>query len=235
MHLDKPAGASLPAFKKLLDEATRKKLTIQMGYMFRNNPAFQFCFRAVREGWLGEVFEMHAVISKKSPANQRRPLAEFAGGTMFELGCHVINATVAVMGKPERVTPFLRRTRPDLDNLADNTLAVLEYPKATCTVRSSLVEVEGGQRRQFVVCGDKGTIDIRPLEPPTLLLALEQPRDPFRRGYQEVPMPKMPGRYDDQLAELAKIIRGEMEHPYPPAHDLAVQETVLLASGMPVD
>lgn len=234
LHLDKPAGASLPAFKKLLDEATGKKLTIQMGFMFRNNPAFQFCFRAVREGWLGEVFELHAVISKKSPADQRRPLLEFAGGTMFELGCHVIDATVAVMGKPERVTPFLRCTRPDLDNLADNTLAVLEYPQATCTVRSSVVEVEGGQRRQFVVCGDKGTIDIRPLEPPTLRLALEKPRDAFRQGYQEVPLPKMPGRYDDQLAELAKIIRGEMGHPYPPAHDLAVQETVLLASGMPV-
>jgi len=235
LHLDKPAGASLPAFKKVLDEAARQKLTIQMGYMFRNNPAFQFCFRAVREGWLGEVFEVHAVMSKKDPDSQRRRLAEFSGGSMFELGCHVIDATVAVMGRPERVTPFLRRTRPDLDTLADNTLAVLEYPKATCTVRSSLIEFEGGQRRQFVVCGDKGTIDIRPLEPPKLLLALETPRDPFRRGYQEVPLPEMPGRYDDQLAELAKIIRGEMEHPYPPAHDLAVQETVLLASGMPVD
>lgn len=235
LHLDKPAGPSLSAFKKLLDQAARKQRIVQMGYMFRNNPAFQFCFRAVREGWLGGVFEMHAVISKKSSADQRRPLAEFAGGTMFELGCHLIDATVAVMDKPDRVTPFVRRTRPDLDNLADNTLAVLEYPTATCSVRSSLVEVEGGQRRQFVVCGDQGTIDIRPLEPPALLLALETPRDAFRPGYQEVPLPKMPGRYDDQLAELAKIIRGEMEHPYPPAHDLAVHETVLRASGMPVD
>jgi predicted dehydrogenase len=235
LHLDKPAGPSLPAFKRLLDEAARKKLTVQLGYMFRNNPAFQFCFRAVREGWLGDVFELHAVISKKNPADQRRPLAEFAGGTMFELGCHLIDATVAVMGRPERVTPFVRRTRPDLDNLADNTLAVLEYPQATCCVRSSLVEVEGGQRRQFVVCGDQGTIDIRPLEPPALRLALEQLRDAFRPGYQEVSLPKMPGRYDDQLAELAKIIRGEIEHPYPPAHDLAVHETVLRASGMPVD
>jgi len=235
LHLDKPAGDSLPAFQRVLDDAARQRLTIQMGYMFRNNPAFQFCFRAVREGWLGDVFEVHAVISKKDPVSQRRRLTEFAGGTMFELGCHVIDAVVAVLGKPERVTPFLRRTRPDLDNLADNTLAVLEYPQATCTVRSSLVEVEGGQRRQFVVCGDQGTIDIRPLEPPALRLALQQPRSAFRRGYQEVPLPKMPGRYDDQLAELAKIIRGEMEHPYPPEHDLAVQETVLHASGMPVE
>ena len=108
--------------------------------------------------------------------------------------------------------------------------AVVPRPGAatTCGLISGLLA-------GFLGLGDKGTIDIRPLEPPTLRLALEKPRDGFRSGYQEVPLPKMPGRYDDQLAELAKIIRGEMEHPYPPAHDLAVHETVLRASGMPVD
>jgi hypothetical protein len=45
----------------------------------------------------------------------------------------------------------------------------------------------------------------------------------------------MPGRYDDQLAELARVIRGEEDAKYPPAHDLAVQETILRASGMPLD
>jgi predicted dehydrogenase len=234
LHLDKPAGASLPAFQRLMDQAGRKRLTVQMGYMFRNNPAFQFCYRAAGEGWLGDVFEVHAVMSKKIPAARRIPLAEYSGGAMFELGCHLIDAVVAVMGKPERVASFLRRTQPDLDSLADNTLAVLEYPRATCTVRSALVEVEGNRRRQFVVCGDQGTVDIRPLEPPELLLALESPRDTYQRGYQEVTLPKMAGRYDDQLVELARVIRGEIESPYSPSHDLAVHETVLRASGMPV-
>ena len=232
LHLDKPAGPSLPAFRELMDEAARGRLTVQIGYMFRNNPAFQFCFQAVREGWLGQVFEIHAVISKKSGDAARQEVAEFPGGTMFELGCHLIDATVAVMGPPRQVTPFVRASRPDEDRLADNMLAVLEYPQATCTVRSTLIEVAGEQRRQFVVCGTEGTIDIRPLEPPALRLALDAPRDAFRRGYQDVPMAPMPGRYDDQLLELARIVRGEIEHPYPPAHDLAVHETILRASGM---
>lgn len=235
LHLDKPAGDSLPALKTLLDEATRRGRTIQMGYMFRNNPAFQFCFQAIRKGWLGEIFEVHAVIGKKISADRRGPLAQYAGGTMFELGCHLIDAVVAAMGPPENVTPFIRRTRPDQDDLADNMLAVLEYPKATCTVRSALVEVEGHRRRQFVVCGQKGTVDIRPLEPPKLLLALDEARDPLKRGYQEVELSPMPGRYDDQLAELARVIRGEEENKYSPAHDLAVHETILRASGMSLD
>ena len=41
-------------------------------------------------------------------------------------------------------------------------------------------------------------------------------------------------RLNDQLAELAAIIRGELESPYLPSHDLAVHETILLASGMDV-
>ena len=233
LHLDKPAGTSLDDFRRLLDAATAKGLTIQMGYMLRNNPAFQLAFRAAGEGWLGTVFETHAVMSKFVGDTRREEWREMPGGTMFELGCHIIDATVALMGsKPDKVTPFARRTWPDRDHVEDNMLAVLEYPKATCTVRSAIVEVDGGRRRQFVVCGDQGTIDIRPLEPPKMLLALDRPREGYRRGYQEVELPKMPGRYDDQLAELARIIRGDMESPYPPAHDLAVHETVLLASGM---
>ena len=41
IHLDKPAGSSLPQFKRILDEAARKHLVVQMGYMYRYNPAGQ--------------------------------------------------------------------------------------------------------------------------------------------------------------------------------------------------
>ena len=234
IHLDKPAGASLPHFKRILDDATRQGLTVQMGYMFRYNPAFQLCFKAVREGWLGEVFEVHTVISKAVPKATRAPLAEFKGGSIFELGCHVIDAVVSVLGRPDRVAAFPRHSGPYDDTLMDNGLAVFEYPKATATVRSALLEIEGGRRRQFVVCGTKGTVDIRPLEPPTLRLTLARARGGFSKGTQDVPMPKY-ARYDDDFADLAKIIRGEKKSGFPPEHDLAVQEAVLRASAMPTE
>lgn len=235
VHLDKPAGASLEAFRRLLEAADQKGLTVQMGYMFRNNAAFQFCFQAAREGWLGEVFEIDAVMSKRVSDQRRDRLRKAPGGTMFELGCHLIDAVVAIMGKPRRVTPFIRRTRSRRDDLADNMLAVLEYPLATCTVRSSVVEVDGSRRRQFVVCGTQGTVDIRPLEPPRMQLTLDRPRGEFQRGRREVRLPPMSGRYDGLLAELARIIRGRQENKYPSEHDLAVHETVLQAAGMAID
>ncbi|NLS91428.1 MAG: Gfo/Idh/MocA family oxidoreductase [Planctomycetaceae bacterium] len=230
VHLDKPGGESFSAFKKVLDEAGRKQLAVQLGYMYRNNPAVQFCFRAVREGWLGQVFEVHAVMSRDQPLAYRQWLSQFHGGTMFIFGCHLIDLVIAMLGKPDRITPYQRQTRPEVD-LYDNGLAVFEYPRTTVTIRTASMEVKGYERRQLVVCGDQGTVDIRPLEPPKLRLALAKPRDPFQQGYQDVALPPMPGRYDDQLIELARIIRGEIENPYPLAHELAVQEALLAACG----
>lgn len=72
IHLDKPGGESFGKFKKVLDEAGRRKLTVQLGYMYRNNPAVQFCRKAVQQGWLGQVFEVHCVMSKFSSNSYRK-------------------------------------------------------------------------------------------------------------------------------------------------------------------
>ncbi len=104
VHLDKPAGESLPRLRRILDRAARKKLLVQMGYMYRYNPAVVLLREFLRRGWLGEVFEVHAVMSKVVEPAERRRLAEYRGGMMFELGCHVLDLVVAVLGKPAEVT-----------------------------------------------------------------------------------------------------------------------------------
>jgi predicted dehydrogenase len=234
IHLDKPGGETLPPFKALLDDAARRKLTVQMGYMFRYNPAFQLCFQLVREGALGEVFSIDTTMSKLLGKAEREPMLPYRGGSIFELGGHIIDAVVNILGRPQKVTPFSRSNSALNDGWADNQLAVLEYPRATVTVRSAMVEVEGGPRRQFVGCGTRGTFDIRPLEPPAARLALDAARGDFKRGYQEVKFPKTGGRYDGDFAEFAQVVRGEKAFPFSAAHDLAVQETLLLASGLPI-
>ena len=64
-----------------------------------------------------------------------------------------------------------------------------------------------------------------------LRLALSKARDSYRKGYHEVSFPRVPGRYDGQLIELAEIIRGEIENPYPLEHELLVQKCLLEACG----
>lgn len=243
VHLDKPAGECLSAFKKVLDEAGRRNLTVQLGYMYRNNPAVQFCQRAVCEGWLGQVFEIDCVMNVTHSVGYRKYLSQFRGGTMFIFACHLIDLVVSLMGKPDRIVSYPRQTRSDVGvEMCDNGLIVFEYPKTTATIRTASLEVDGYRRRQLVVCGDGGTVDIRPLEtvyirppqPLKLRLALSEARDSFKKGYQEVGFPPVPGRYDEQLIELAQIIRGERENPYPLQHELLVQECLLKACGYPL-
>lgn len=232
LHLDKPAGESLPAFRKVVDTLVSHHRLLKMGYMFRFNPGFQFLFQAAKDGWLGDVFSVDAAMSKALSNGERESYLRYPGGSMFELGCHVIDSALLLLGKPERVTAYPRESRAQ--PLKDNMLAVLEYPKATVTIRSAFIEIEGGVRRQFVACGTKGTCDIRPLEAPAIRLALDAARGSYHKGYQDVAVPNLP-RFAADWTAFAAAIRGETAWPYTPEHDLAVQETVLRASGCALD
>ncbi|MEM7012520.1 MAG: Gfo/Idh/MocA family oxidoreductase [Verrucomicrobiota bacterium] len=229
IHLDKPAGADLDVFRQLLKDADRQKLTIQMGYMYRYNPAVQLMMQFLRDGWLGEVFEVHTVMSKVMNQATREYLSEFEGGVLFELGGHIVDIVVSVLGAPDKVTPHIRGGD---DGFNDNMLAVFDYPNATATVKSAALEVEGFSRRHFVVAGTEGTFHIQPLDRPKARIALSRDRGDFKKGTQEIPFEPPYRRYVGDAIDFAKIIRGEKESDYPSSHDLAVQEALLRASGM---
>ncbi len=235
IHLDKPAGPSMSACRALHAEAGRRGVTIQMGYMLRYNPAFQLTFQMVKDGWLGEITELSAMMGKMANDSMRRQLAIYAGGGMFELSCHVIDSMVTVLGKPNHVTAYNVRSRPSKDRLADNQLAIYEYPKAIAAIRCNHLDPFGFPRRHFHVVGHQGNVQINPLEPPKMLLALDRPWGTFKKGMQVVDLPKATGRYDDEFRDLAKVIRGEKALAWDSQHDLAVHEAVLRGSGMPVD
>jgi predicted dehydrogenase len=228
VHLDKPAGESLLQFRRILDTAARQHLCLQMGYMYRYNPAVMLMKDLVRKGFLGDPCKV------VDPVNRLRH-GEYAGGMMFELGCHVIDIVVNLLGAPETVAPYRQHAGRQDDALQDNMLAVLTYPRALASVKSSGLEVEGFSRRHFVICGTEGTLHIEPLDAPKVVrLALSKEHGKYRKGYQDVPVESYQ-RYVGDAADFAKVIRGEKMFDWSPMHDLAVQETVLKASGCPTD
>lgn len=236
IHLDKPAGSHFPTFQRLMKKADQARLTVQLGYMYRYNPAVLFLMDCLKKGWLGEPFALHAVMGKVISAQERRTIDGFTGGIMFELGCHVLDLAVGILGKPDSVSAFPRQTtRQGQDTLNDNMLAVLEYPKATASIRAAAVEVDGFARRHLVVCGTGGTCHIQPLDRPAIRLALNTNRGKYRKGYQDIPFEPPYKRYVGDAIDLARIIRGEKPNDFPSSHELDVQETVLRASGMPTN
>ena len=230
VHLDKPGALSHAEFKAMRLDAERRGLTVQMGYMLRYNPAFDLLFRATREGWLGEITEIDAAMGKLADPGTRAKIGALEGGGMFELACHVIDAVVTLLGKPARVIPV--STPSAADGVKDNQLAVLEYPKAAAVIRCNHADPFGGPRRRFNVTGTKGTLEILPLESGKVTLSLEEARGGFKKGTQTLKLDVPKDRYQGEFMDLAEIVRGRKKLAWDAAHDIAVHETVLRASGM---
>lgn len=237
MHMDKPGGEDLASFEKLRDGCRKRNLPFQMGYMYRNNPAMQWCANAIRQGWLGDVFEIHASMSHNYGGDvYQEYLSNFSGGVMFNLGCHLIDLIVAMLGRPEQITPYLKSTPGVSDAIKNNCLTIIEYPDTIVTVRVCSVEVDGIGRRRLKICGTKGSVELCPLErfdgqPLTMRLTLLEDIPEYSAGTHIVDFGVKDDRYEDQLMELARIINGEIENPYTYEHDCLVQEVILAASG----
>ena len=232
VHSDEPSRASLPEFSKLLKQAEQQQLLVQMGYMYRYNPAIILLRQLLAEGALGDVFEVHTVMSKVVDAESRGVHAEYSGGMMFELGCHLIDLVVGLVGSPQKITPYVQHASAIDDKLNDNMLAVFEFPRALATVKSSAMEVDGFARRHLVVCGSKGTMHIQPLDAPAARLTLSEPHGEYAKGSHELTFPPFP-RYVADAADMARVLRGEKTSDFSYAHDLAVQTAVLQAAKMP--
>jgi predicted dehydrogenase len=230
VHLDKPGAVDAEEFRRMRQLAEKRGLTVQMGYMLRHNPAFEFLFRIVREGWLGTVTEVDAMMGKEADDGLRAELGSLPGGGMFELGCHLIDAVVTVLGKPLRVQSFSTPSRED--GVKDNQLAVLEYETATACVRCNHADPFGGPRRSFRVTGTQGSVEIAPLESGEMTLRLSEARQGFKKGTQPVKLDVPKGRYDGEFQTLARVIRGGERLRWGAEHDTVVCQTVQKAAGM---
>ena len=231
LHLEKAPADSMAGFQKVVSAARGKGLLLQVGYMWRYNPGIVKALEAAREGWLGSIYMVRANIGNQLAANRRPEWAEFSGGVMFELGCHVIDPMVRLMGRPRNVTATLHKDGAYADTLRDNTLAVLEWDKAIGTVQSSTLEPASSRYRDFEMHGTNGHAVIRPVEQPSLTIELEKAAGPYKAGAQKLDFPPYK-RYVDDMIELAAAVRGERKLRTTYDEDLLVQEALLRCSGM---
>jgi predicted dehydrogenase len=160
VHLDKPGGADHPAFKAMRLEAERRGLAFQMGYMLRHNPGIAWVRQAVRAGWLGELRRVEATMNKQADPALRRRLLTHPGHGMMELGCHLVDVVVDLLGEPLQVAAKAERTGADA--LPDRQVA--EFGFANATARIACDHADASARRYLRVEGTKGWIQLDPLE-----------------------------------------------------------------------
>jgi predicted dehydrogenase len=161
-------------------------------------------------------------------------LAPYRGGMFFEMAGHVIDMMIAMLGVPRQVTPFLaHHHRHGPVEFIDNGVAVFGYPNAWASVEVPALEVAPHARR-LEVFGTEGALVIPHLGSGHLANRNIQPIEVFRRGHadwQTIELPASTLQISD-LREFAAVIAGRKRPDFDMQHDLAVQETLLRASGM---
>jgi predicted dehydrogenase len=231
VHLEKPPADNLDEVRRMVDLARSKGLVFQTGYMWRYNPAITAALEAAWRGWLGDVYLVRGMMNTLIPPERRPEWAAFQGGQMFEQGPHMIDPIVRLLGRPQRVTPFLHRHGKYNDRLMDNTVAVLEYPQALGIVQSSTLQPNASLYRTLEIQGTNGTATVRPIEPPVLQIDLASAAGPYKTGKQMVAVPPYK-RYEGDFEELAAAVRGERPLRVSLDEELLLQETLTRACGM---
>ena len=108
IHMDKPASATLEEYKSVLDTAKSKELVVQLGYMYRYNPAVLRCIEHIKNGDLGEIYSINAEMSTFHSVPYKKWLTNFGGGIMYILGSHLVDLIVYMLGEPKKITSFLK-------------------------------------------------------------------------------------------------------------------------------
>lgn len=231
---DKPAGDNWPHWQRVVNIAREQDLIIQMGYMFRYHDGFRRIGEWVHSGFLGDVFAVRAHMSTNLSIPQREVISQHRGGILYDLGGHMLDQVVWLLGRPHTVTAFLRNDSGVVPAFADNTLGVFEFDNALAFIDIAALEPTPMARR-FEVYGTRGSaILVDPFEPGTTIrLCLTEARDEYQAGVQILPIEAHSRQrlYELELDAFLRTITGQQPPDRSWEHELLVQETLLRATN----
>ena len=234
LHMEKPGGTDPKEFKALIDLLKAKNLVFSTGYMYRFNPKIREAIERAKSGELGNIYSVEVHMDCKHPPHVREWLRCFPGGMMFFLGCHLVDMIYQIQGAPLEVIPFNCSTGIDGLDTDDCGMVVFKYRNGVSFAKTCANENGGFLRRQLVICGEKGTIEIKPLE--FMVRGTEQYAvlsECFEAGWGKpwtVSKSGLFDRYDGMLRNFAEMVRGK-ENPFTYDYEWELYQLVLKSCG----
>ena len=238
IHMEKPGSQNPADFEALISVMKKTGKVFHTGYMYRYNPEVIRLMERIKSGQLGQIVSVEAQMNSNHSDEQRRFLSNFDGGIMFFLGCHLIDLILQIQGAPQNVIPIIKNTQKSGVDVTDYAIAVLEYDNGISFAKTCSVEKGGFARRQLVVTGTKGTIELKPFEMhnggtvqytgvteflidnPEWIYMGENRKSDFY------------DRYDDMMAAFAAMVRGERQNPYTLDYELSLYKLLLKCCGV---
>ncbi len=236
LHMEKPGGTDLAEFEELIKTVKEKNLVFSTGYMYRHNPKVKEALERVKRGELGKIYSVEAHMSCKHGPELRAWLKDAPGGMMFYLGCHLVDLIYQLQGEPEMVIPLNCSTQMEGIETEDFGMVVFQYPNGVSFAKTCAYERGGFLRRQLVICGEKGTIEIKPLEVGEEVHQHTVLSEAFQDAWHEpwaVSQSAVQDRYDGMIKHFAELLRGK-ENPYSYDYELNLYKLILAACGKDV-
>ena len=231
--MDKPGSQDGAEFHKMCRIAQENRKVLNIGYMYRTNPAVLKALEMVRAGSLGEMIGFEAQMSCRGDESYHRTLPRFKGGMMYYLGCHLIDLMLQFMGEPEEVIPLHSSTMLHQVACVDNAMCAYRYRHGVAMIRTSASEINGFGRRSLFISGTRGSLEIRPLEKKeqdnwygTELRFTPDTANAYSDGSELLPTPSFK-RYDRMMLDFAANVRAGRTPQYTPEYEAKLHDWIL--------
>lgn len=237
VHMEKPGGCDHELYKKLIETMRKNGKVFHTGYMYRYNPYVMELMERIQKGDLGEIFSIDAQMNCRHSVENRQWMETLPGGMMWFLGCHMVDLIYRIQGEPQKITALNRPTFIDGVTGQDFAMAVMEYPNGVSFAKACDEEIGGYARRQLVVHGSKGTVEIRPLEMGPEKAMYVGKTEYFADSWQDkgvYSQSELFDRYDTMMASFAAMVRGDKVNPYTLDYELGLHKVLCQCAGMEV-
>lgn len=162
--IEKPMVTDVDRAVDIVELATERDLTVQIGYQRHFHPAFEYMRSLIEQGAIGDIHSVNCFISQDWFASHRdtwRVNPSFAGGgQLYDTGSHLLEALLWLTGgEPRTVSAQIEYGAPSVDI---NTAATIELEVGSRSAFASVAIIGNGDQmvpsEGYFVWGTNGSL-----------------------------------------------------------------------------
>ncbi|KAK2877305.1 hypothetical protein FQN49_001256 [Arthroderma sp. PD_2] len=248
--VEKPFTPTQKEANELIELAKTQNKLLTVYQNRRWDADFVTAAKLIKDGILGRVAEFETHFDRHRPEltikKAWKGKAIPGGGSIYDLGTHLMDQAVQLFGLPNRITGFITAQREiNTEDYEDSFTVLLHYDRLLVTAKSAVISPEENQLR-FWIRGDKGSFKKYHLDPQEDQLQAGMKLEDAQYGHEPSErhgvittfingklssqgVTAEPPTYTEFYRSFAKALSGQGQVPVDPADSSAVIHLVELA------
>jgi predicted dehydrogenase len=234
---DKPFARDAPAARAAVLAAEAAGVPVTVYQNRRWDADFRTVRRVLAEGGLGEVLTLE---SRMEQPPQPEGLPVTGGGALLDLGSHAVDQVLCLLGPVRSVYAEVHEL-PGHDRFDDRFFLALRHESGVSSHLTGNWALQGDLGFRFRVDGTAATLVVPDDDGQTARLLADStpaddgeawgavPEERWGRIYRDgvgLPVPSLPGAWDQFYARLARALRGDAALPVDPWDSVAALEVL---------